>query len=335
MTAVYASNTYGRVELTTPMTIGKYTTHIDVNPLYTTTDKITIKAQIVDQNNQALNKQTTISIKVNGKSYSLNTINGTIDYQISQTLKDGYYNITIISGENGKYLGANVKTVLIKSNSTIKTNYINNTLNKDTTAKSGDTKTSNIMSILTGASTVKPGDRLKLISHLSENQVDITGGQLVFKLNGVSLKDENGNAVVVNINDGLGVLDYKIPDTLGVRTHNLTAVYSSKQYGRVELTTQLTMNRLNTHIEAEPIYTTGTTSYIKAKILDDNNQLINKQTSVVIKVDGKSYAFNTSTGSINYKVPTTLSNGLHQITIIAGENGKYISSRANTVLIKI
>ena len=335
LTAVYASNTYGRVELTTPMTIGKYTTHIDVNPLYTTTDKITIKAQIVDQNNQALNKQTTISIKVNGKSYSLNTINGTIDYQISQTLKDGYYNITIISGENGKYLGANVKTVLIKSNSTIKTNYINNTLNKDTTAKSGDTKTSNIMSILTGSSTVKPGDRLKLIAHLSENQVDITGGQLVFKLNGVSLKDENGNAVVVNINDGLGVLDYKIPDTLGARTHNLTAVYSSKQYGRVELTTQLTMNRLNTHIEAEPIYTTGTTSYIKAKILDDNNQLINKQTSVVIKVDGKSYAFNTSTGSINYKVPTTLSNGLHQITIIAGENGKYISSRANTVLIKI
>ena len=334
LTAVYSSKDYGRVDLSTPMTIGKYTTHIDINPLYTTNDKITIKAQIVDQNNQALNKQTTISIKVNGKSYSLNTTNGTIDYTITQTLKDGYYNISIISGENGKYLGATVKTLLIKSNSTIKTNYINNTLNKDTTSKSGDTKTSDIMSILTGSSMVKPGDRLKLIAHLSEDQVDITGGQLVFKLNGVSLKDEQGNAVVVNINQGLGVLDYKIPDTLGARTHNLTAVYSSKQYGKVELSTDLTMNRLNTHIEAEPIYTTGTTSYIKAKILDDNNQLINKETSVVIKVDGKSYAFNTTTGSINYKVPTTLTAGLHQITIIAGENGKYISSRANTVLIK-
>ncbi|MDO5825713.1 MAG: hypothetical protein Q4Q22_04995 [Methanosphaera sp.] len=51
-------------------------------------------------------------------------------------------------------------------------------------------------------------------------------------------------------------------------------------------------------------------------------------------LSGKSYAFNTTTGSINYKVPNTLSKGLHQITIIAGENGKYISSRANTVLIK-
>ncbi|MBO7719118.1 MAG: Ig-like domain repeat protein [Methanosphaera sp.] len=334
LTAVYASNNYGRVELTTPMTIAKYITHIDVNPLYTTTNTIQVKAQIVDQNNQALNKQTAISIKLNGKSYTLNTTTGTINYKITQTLGNGYYNMTIISGENGKYLGSTVKTVLIKSAAPITTNYINNTLNTKSSSKSGDTKSSNIMSILTGASTVKPGDRLKLIAHLSEDGADINGGQLVFKLNGVSLKDAKGNAVVVNITKGLGILDYNIPDSLGARTHNLTAVYSSKKYGRVELTTQLTMNRLNTHIEAEPMFTSSATSYIKAKILDDNNQLINKKTSVVIKVDGKSYSFNTTTGTINYKVNTTLSKGLHQVTIIAGENGKYISSRANTVLIK-
>jgi hypothetical protein len=139
---------------------------------------------------------------------------------------------------------------------------------------------------------------------------------------------------VVNIEKGLGILDYKIPDTLGARTHNLTAVYASKKYGRVELTASLTMNRLNTHIEADPIFTSSATNYVQAKILDDNNQLINKQTSVVVKIDGKSYSFNTTTGTINYKVPTTLSKGLHQVTIIAGENGKYIASRANTVLIK-
>ena len=334
LTAVYASNTYGRVELTTPMTIGKYVTHIDVNPLYTTNNKIRIKAQIVDQNNQALNKQTTVSIKLNGKSYTLNTTNGTIDYQINQTLANGYYNITIISGENGKYLGSTAKTVLIKSATEIKTNYINNTLNTKTTTKSGDIKTGNVMSILTGASTVKPGDRLKLIAHLSDEQIDISGGQLVFKLNGLSLKDENGSAVIVKIKDGLGILDYKIPDTLGARTHNLTAVYSSSKYDRVELSTDLTMNRLNTHIEIDPIFTSSSTNYIKAQILDDNNQLINKQTQIVIKIDGKSYNLTTSNGKINYKVPTTLSKGLHQITIIAGENGKYISSRKNTVLIQ-
>ena len=334
LTAVYASNTYGRVELTTPMTIGKYVTHIDVNPLYTTNNKIRIKAQIVDQNNQALNKQTTVSIKLNGKSYTLNTTNGTIDYQINQTLANSYYNITIISGENGKYLGSTAKTVLIKSATEIKTNYINNTLNTKTTTKSGDIKTGNVMSILTGASTVKPGDRLKLIAHLSDEQIDISGGQLVFKLNGLSLKDENGSAVIVKIKDGLGILDYKIPDTLGARTHNLTAVYSSSKYDRVELSTDLTMNRLNTHIEIDPIFTSSSTNYIKAQILDDNNQLINKQTQIVIKIDGKSYNLTTSNGKINYKVPTTLSKGLHQITIIAGENGKYISSRKNTVLIQ-
>lgn len=335
LTAVYASEQYGRIEVSTPMTIAKYTTHIDVNPIYTTTNTIQVKAQVVDQNNQALNKQTAMCIKINGKSFTFNSTTGTINYKITQTLKDGYYNITIISGENGKYLGSNVKTVLIKSNTTIKTNYINNSLNARSTTKSGNTKTGNIMSILTGSSTVKPGDRLKLIAHLSEDKTDINGGQLVFKLNGLSIRDEKNNSLVVNISKGLGILDYKIPDTLGARTHNLTAVYSSKKYGKVELTASLTMNKLNTHIEAEPIYAKSSVNYINARILDDNNQPINKQTSVVIKVDGKSYSFNTTTGTINYKIPTTLSKGLHHITIISGENGKYLPSRANTVLIKI
>ncbi|MBO7719174.1 MAG: Ig-like domain repeat protein [Methanosphaera sp.] len=334
LTAVYSSNDYKRVESSTPMTIRKYVTHIDVNPLYTTNNRIIVKAQIVDQNNQALNKQTTVSIKLNGKSYTLNTTNGTINHQINQTLDNGYYNLTIICGENGKYLGSTVKSVVVKSSGEIKSNYVNNTLNTRTTANSGEIKTGTIMSILTGSSTVKPGDRLKLIAHLFENQVDINGGQLVFKINGLSLKDEDNNPVIVKIRDGLGTLDYKIPDTLGARTHNLTAVYSSGKYNRVELSAKLTMNRLNTHIEIDPLYTSSSTNYIKAEILDDNNQLINKETLIVIKIDGKSYNVTTSNGRINFKVPSKLSKGLHQITIIAGENGKYIESRKNTVLIQ-
>ena len=335
LTAVYSSRDYQRVELSTPMTIVKYTTHIDVNPLYTSSDIIRLTAQVVDQNNHALNKQTTMCIKINGKSYTFNTTNGTINYTINQTLKDGYYNMTIISGENGKYLASSVKTLLVKSDKLIKTNYINNTLNVKEVLKSGDTKTGKILSILTGSSTVKVGDRLKLVAHLSEDVVDITGGQLVFKLNGMSLKDENNSTVMVNIRKGLGVLDYKIPDTLAARTHNLTAVYSSKKYGRMELTTVLTTNKLNTHITAEPVFTNKATAYIKAQILDDNNQLINRQTTVVIKIDGKSYSLNNTNGRINFKVPLNITKGLHQVCIIAGENGKYLSSRLNTILLGI
>ena len=335
LTAVYSSRDYQRVELSTPMTIVKYTTHIDVNPLYTSSDIIRLTAQVVDQNNHALNKQTTMCIKINGKSYTFNTTNGTINYTINQTLKDGYYNMTIISGENGKYLASSVKTLLVKSDKLIKTNYINNTLNAKEVLKSGDTKTGKILSILTGSSTVKVGDRLKLVAHLSEDVMDITGGQLVFKLNGMSLKDENYSTVMVNIREGLGVLDYKIPDTLAARAHNLTAVYSSKKYGRMELTTILTTNKLNTHITAEPVFTNKATAYIKAQILDDNNQLINRQTTVVIKIDGKSYSLNNTNGRINFKVPLNITKGLHQVCIIAGENGKYLSSRLNTILLGI
>ncbi|MBO7718599.1 MAG: Ig-like domain repeat protein, partial [Methanosphaera sp.] len=334
LTAVYASTNYERVELTTPMTIAKYATHIDVNPLYTTSDKIVIRAQIVDQNNQALNKQTTINIKLNGKGYTYYTTNGTINYQINTTLTDGYYNVTIISGENGKYMGSTVKTVLVKSASAIKTNYINNPLNTKATVNSGDVKTGNAMSILTGLSTVKPGDRLKLIAHLFEDGVDVNGGQLVFKLNNMSLKDDKNKSVTVNVKDGLAILEYKIPDSLSARVHNLTAVYASSKYGRIELSTFLTTNKLNTHINAEPLYTKSNTSYVKAEIRDDKNQLINRITTVVIKVDGTSYILNNTNGKINFKIPTALSKGVHQITIITGENGKYLSSRLNTVVIR-
>jgi len=334
LTAVYATRLYGRVELSTPMTINRYETHINVNPIIVKDNNIVIKAQVVDQNNQALNKITPMCIKINGKSYNFNTTTGTVDYNVTQTLKDGYYNVTIISGANGKYLGSTVKTVIIKTNESINTNYKNNTINNQTSKNSGTTKTSSIMSILTGASTVKPGDTIKLIAHLSEDQIDINGGQLVFKLNGMTMRDEKGNPIIINTKNGLAILEYKIPDNLGARTHNLTAVYSSKKYGRVELTAPLTMNRLNTHINVDPIYTSSDNTYIKAEILDDNNNKINKKTAVVIKIDGVSFNMTNTNGEIFFKVPVKLSQGVHQITIISGDNGKYVDSRANTVLIR-
>ena len=334
LTAVYSSKNYNRTEESTPMTIYRYETHIDINPLYTSNNNILVRAQVVDQKNQALNKQTPICIKVNGRSYNFNTTNGTINYQINQTLKDGYYNITIISGANGKYLSSTAKTVLVKSNTSIKTNYTNNTLNTQSSKNSGTTKTSSIMSILTGASTVKAGDTIKLIAHLTENNTDINTGNLVFKMDGITIKDENNNSVKAKINDGLATLEYKIPDTLSAGTRNLTAVYSSNKYPRTELTAKLTLNRLNTHIAIDPIYTTSNTTNIKAQILDDNNQLINKKTAVTIKIDGKSYNMNNSNGQINFKVPVNLSKGIHQVTLISGDNGKYIDSRANTLIIR-
>ena len=332
LSATFSSGKYsGR--LSTPMLINKLVTHIDVNPLYTTGNTIQVKAQVVDQNNQALNKQTAMCIKFNGKSYNFNTTTGTINYQISQTLKDGYYNLTIIAGANGKYLSSTVNTVVIKSSAAIKTNYINNTLNNRSTANSGDIKTGKYMSLLTGASTVKPGDTLKLIAHVTTGGIDITGGQLGFKIDGLTLTDSKNNKVFTP-KDGLAILEYKVPDTLSAGTRTLSTVYSSKTYGDERLNSTLTMNKLNTHIEAQPIYTTSSTPTIQATILDDNNELINKQTKVVIKIDGKSYSINNDNGKISYKVPSNLSKGLHQITIIAGENGKYLSSRANTVIIK-
>ena len=335
LTAVYSSKNYNRTEQSTPMTIYKYETHIELNPTITIDDNIQIKAQVTDQNNRALNKQTAICIKINGRSYNLNTTTGSINYKFKQKLKNGYYNLTIISGENGKYLSSATYNMLIKANDTIKTNYTNNTLNTFDLTKSGQTSRNNVLSILTGSFNVKSGDVIKLIAHLSDDEIDINYGQLVFKLNGITLKDEDENPKKISIKEGLAILEYKIPDNLSARTHNLTAVYSSTKYQRIELSTPLTMNKLNTHIESKPVYANSEEIFIKAEIFDDNNNHINKQTAVTIKIDGKSYNMNNSDGIINFKVPLKLSKGIHQVTIISGNNGKYYSSRLYTAIVRI
>ncbi|RAP51890.1 MAG: hypothetical protein BZ137_09540, partial [Methanosphaera sp. rholeuAM130] len=260
-------------------------------------DKVKLTVTLKDASNNALANQN-VTLKIGNKSYALTTDkngNANANYTINKT--DRVINVTATFKANGNYLASN------------------NSINITRRYKAD-------MELLTGSFDTKPGDTVKLIAHIQDNHVDIDGGQLVFKLNGLSLKDENGSAVIVKIRNGLAVLEYKIPDTLGARTHNLTAVYTSNDYGRVELTTPMAIGKYTTHIDVNPLYTTNDKILIRAQIVDQNNQALNKETAISIKLNGKSYTLNTINGTINYQINTTLKDGYYNITIKSGENGK-------------
>lgn len=133
----------------------------------------------------------------------------------------------------------------------------------------------------------------------------------------------------------MAILEYKIPDTLTARTHNLTAVYASNKYGRTEESTPININKYETHININPHYTKNDTIQITAQIVDQNNQALNKKTPICIKINGKNHNLNTTNGQINHTITQKLTNGYHNITIISGKNGKYLSTRANNVIIRI
>ncbi|RAP51826.1 MAG: hypothetical protein BZ137_09615, partial [Methanosphaera sp. rholeuAM130] len=240
-------------KLNTTLTIAANNTNPRVN------DNVKITLTLKDSHGKLLGNEN-VTLQINNKTYLLTTNKNAI----------ATYTYTLLRNDNAMNIKASFNSTNLYNPSKMSLN-INRYYEAD-------------MELLTGSFDSKPGDTVKLIAHIRDNGVDIDGGQLVFKLNGVSLKDENGNAVVVNIKKGLAVLEYKIPDTLGARTHSLTAVYASNNYGRVELTTPMTINKYYTHIDVNPLYTTGNSIQVKAQVVDQNNQALNKQTSMCIKL---------------------------------------------------
>ena len=76
------------------------------------------------------------------------------------------------------------------------------------------------------------------IATLTANIVDIngnkvSGGKAVFKINGITLKDETGNVIYARVSDGLASIQYKVQDVWMKDTSYIEAVYSGTNNSRV------------------------------------------------------------------------------------------------------
>ncbi len=70
----------------------------------------------------------------------------------------------------------------------------------------------------------------------------INTGKVVFKINGKTLKDENGKVIYTKVSNNQVTLEYTLPDTYKAGTYTLTAVFISPNYERIEDTKTLTVN---------------------------------------------------------------------------------------------
>ena len=74
---------------------------------------IRIHAQIIDENNQPVEKTTPVNIKLGGRSIAnLNTSNALIDYEytLPENIKSGIYDLLIQAGETSGYTHASTNT---------------------------------------------------------------------------------------------------------------------------------------------------------------------------------------------------------------------------------
>ena len=299
---------------------GKYVTRTTVSPLNGSVGSLTqLKATVPDANGKNINDGRVV-FKVNGitvKDEVGNTLyamvnNGvaTINHVIPKSwFKDNTTVEAIYSG-NGPYLSS-------KATST------NNTITEGTVK----IKISDLPSH-------ENGDKIQFVVIVTDDSGEsMTGGVVIMKVNGVTLKDSKGNTLQANVKDGVAVLDYNI--TLGAKLHNLTAVYAYTGYYRAEAKTTLNITKDETFIRYTPVTTKTTTTTITADILDKNKNHIYGNSAVSIRIDGKVVDTITCVdGLIKATITTNLSTGVHTIAFAVGENGAFKSDRLTSVIIK-
>ena len=298
-------------------------TTITINPIKSSVGTIaTLTANIVDINGNKVSGGKAV-FKINGITLKDETGNviyarvsdglASIQYKVQDVwMKDTSYIEAVYSGTNN-YTSSRTKSTNALQ---ITQGTANITLDKDTiTAMSGETIT------LRAKITDTTGDR-------------INTGKVVFKLNGKTLKDENGNTLYAKVTDGEATLDYTIPAIYSAKTYTLTAVYGGGNYERSETTGTLKLERKAVNIKENNITTTNHKTTIKATIIDETGKLLVTSTKLAFKINGKTIlnGVNSTNGKINVSFTTTLRPGIYELEIISGENSIYKKGTLTTVL---
>jgi hypothetical protein len=151
------------------------------------------------------------------------------------------------------------------------------------------------------------------------------------------IKINNRTIIEENITNGIIDFNYQLPDEVGSGKYNLTImVGDTRRYSHNMTTVDLIVTKNYKHIETSNITSKANdTVKIYAKIIDQNNSLINRTSKVNIKLGGRSITnMNVTDGIIDYeyKLPENLKAGIYDLLIQAGENSGYYHATTNSIL---
>ena len=79
------------------------------------------------------------------------------------------------------------------------------------------------------------GKNVTLTAKVTSGGALVNTGRVSFKLNGKTLKGENGKVLYVNVENGLATVNYTIPAKTKARTYKLTVVFTDTSYNRAEV----------------------------------------------------------------------------------------------------
>ena len=180
---------------------------------------------------------TTIASIYYGDDILTNITTGKITFKVNgKTLKDENGKVIYAKVVNGVATIENylVPTDWAKEGTTIQAIYSGSKqLEKLTSKKTEITITKEEPTLTTEDITTTTGGKITLKATITDNNKVINNGKVVFKINGKTLKDENGKVIYAKVVNNQVVLEYTLPESYKTGMYNITATFISPDYDRL------------------------------------------------------------------------------------------------------
>lgn len=191
------------------------------------------------------------------------------------------------------------------------------------------------MVILNIPKTISTGSTLNLNFTVKDKETEkLINGKAIVKINGVTLKDDDGEIIKLNVVNGIANLSY-ILKGYSAKEAKVTIVFANSTYNRAESTGMLNITKTNVKLESKDMTVyTGETITINQTLFDSNNNPIYGNTTVAVKINGvtvKNTKIVNGNLLVNITVPS-IKAGKNVLTIILGENNRYNSVSVNSTL---
>ncbi|RAP54385.1 MAG: hypothetical protein BZ137_02470 [Methanosphaera sp. rholeuAM130] len=199
-----------------------------------------------------------------------------------------------------------------------------------------------LITVTTSPATSKMDEKITFTATLRDN-VTINDGVVIFKVNGLTVKDSNNNTIMVDVKNNKATLVFTIPDGWSAKSFKLTAVYSHRNYKRAENKTYFNLTKTETHFNITGITAKRNGNLtIRARLLDAHNHSVLGVNTMAVKIngqtlqlDGKSVFFNIVNGtiSISVRLPDKYCNMTNiNVMLVTGDRVAYLGSRYNTTI---
>ena len=200
-----------------------------------------------------------------------------------------------------------------------------------------------VLTVTTNATT-KMDHVITLKATLKDTKI-VNDGVIVFKINGLTIKDKNGNTITTKVTNNTATMNFTIPDGWSAKPLKLTAVYSNKNYKRLENKTYFNITKTETHINITTKITAQTHNNIKiqAQILDEHNHAVVGTNIIAVKINGETikktngkteyYVVNNGTINLEIPIPPKFNKkGTYTLEIVTGDRTAYTGTRQKTKL---